>query len=136
MPLAKPTAVLAFTGAFKKDPARGRARAGEPQPRARLAEEPPAHLDADSAGVWAEIMAVVPLDVLGNCDALAVEVAARLTVRMRTMEPEDFNAAIFTQLMRALGELGMSPLGRVKIKMTDFGDGREDGKTGNAFADL
>jgi hypothetical protein len=81
-------------------------------------------------------MAVVPLDVLGNCDALAVEVAARLTVRMRTMEPEDFNAAIFTQLMRALGELGMSPLGRVKIKMTDFGDGREDGKTGNAFADL
>ena len=129
----KPTAVLKFTGAFQHDPVRARARAGEPTPRERLAETPPDYLPDDVKSVWQQVMSVVPLDVLGDCDVLAVEIVARLTARMRRDDDTDW-----AQLRIALTELGMTPASRSKVKLTDFGDAVKspDGKTGNAFADV
>jgi len=134
MTARQPTNVLAFKGTFAKDPARGRARAGEPQPRERLADNPPDYLPLEVAAVWRQVMAVVPLDVLGDSDVLAVEIVARLTAKMRADGETDW-----AQLRIALCELGMTPASRSKVKVTDFDDAadRKPGeKTGNAFADL
>jgi hypothetical protein len=98
-----------------------------------LAETPPDYLPPDIAAVWRQVMGVVPLDVLADCDVISVEIVARLTAQMRSEGETDW-----AQLRIALGELGMSPASRSKVKVMDFGDAeRKPGEpTGNAFADL
>ena len=130
--LRKPTNIHEFTGAHAINPSRGRARAGEPTPRARLAEAPPNYLPPDVAAVWRQVMSVIPFDVLADCDVIAVETVARLTAQMRSEGETDW-----AQLRIALCELGMTPASRSKVKVTDFGDAvAPGGKTGNAFADV
>jgi hypothetical protein len=89
-------------------------------------------LAANVAVVWKQIMAVIPFDVLADCDMIAVEVVARLTAQMREEGETDW-----AQLRIALCELGMTPASRSKVRVHDFGDGGKAGEpTGNAFADV
>lgn len=114
----KPSAVLAFTGAFKQNPSRGRAREGEPVPRAPIGETPPAHLSPEVAKAWAEIVALCPAGVLADCDVFAVEMAARLLTMAREDREDNRPIIAGQQVLRWLCELGMTPASRSKVKCT------------------
>lgn len=76
---------------------------GEPLPA-----EPPASLEAALHGAWADIVAA-GAGRLVLADALLVEVAARLLVKVRC---GDARAADVSSLTRVLGMLALDPLHR------------------------
>ena len=113
----KPTSVLAFTGAFKTNPSRGRARSGEPVPRGPIGEPPPG-MAAEVESAWREIVALCPAGVLADCDIYAVEAAANMVSQMRAGGADP---ATFAQLRMMLGELGMTPASRSKVQVMATG---------------
>ena len=110
MPLRKPTAVLEMSGALKKNPARGRARANEPQVDGKLGNAP-SHLSDDAKKVWGEIRK--RCQWVTEADWITVEEVCIMTVRMRQggMKASDFNT-----LRSLLSELGMTPVSRSKVQ--------------------
>ena len=100
----KPTAVLEDTGAFKHDPKRGLARANEPKPVGPVGE-PPAYFDASHREVWDEYIAEAPRGVLTTADRKQLELAVRLTCRMRIAPGKMTKALNF--LSKVLLSLGM-----------------------------
>lgn len=106
----KPTAALELAGAYKKDPARKRARKGEPKPDAPLGE-PPATLQELEADVWRELAAAAPW--LTGADRAALEIATRLMFAFRVASIVDYK--IVGPLISALAKLGMTPADRSKI---------------------
>jgi len=115
----KPTKVLEFTGRFAKNPSRGRERADEPEPGGPIGE-PPAGMPAEVEACWREIVSLCPAGVLADCDTFAVECAAHLAAQVRAGGADP---ATFAQLRLALGELGMSPSSRSKVRATVPVDG-------------
>jgi phage terminase small subunit len=72
----KPSNLLKMTGAFAKNPDRGRARANEPVPTGELGG-PPKHLSPAAKKIWHELAKQLPTGVAADCDRLSfgVEVA-------------------------------------------------------------
>jgi phage terminase small subunit len=137
----KPTSVLEFSGAFKKNPKRRRERRFEPIPDGPLGA-PPAYLKGEVLKCWFRIVAVAPLNVICNCDEMIVEMVARLMVRIR--DP-NCSMSAYTALRVGLRELGLTPASRSLVVPAVFGAQpgavfgfAEDGRplTGNEFADV
>lgn len=110
----KPSKVLEFTGAFKKNPARRAQREGEPTPRGGLGE-PPKYFDAADKVCWNELRKAVPKGVHTQMDRPTAEMIARLWARFRRNE---LNAAELGILSSLLGRHGMTPADRSKVRVT------------------
>ncbi|MDP9039823.1 MAG: hypothetical protein M3O02_11220 [Acidobacteriota bacterium] len=78
----KPTAVLEATGAFQKDPRRAEARANEPKANGPIGD-PPAYFDNVHRAIWFELIDECPSGVLAKSDRKHLELASRLTAKMR-----------------------------------------------------
>jgi len=78
----KPTQVLEDKGAFKHDPARAEARKNEPKQLKPLGD-PPDYFDQTHIAVWNEYVEECPRGVLTSGDRKVLELAVRLTCKMR-----------------------------------------------------
>jgi hypothetical protein len=75
---------------------------------------PPAHLATTERAVWAELVRVAHPGLLTRSDRLLMEVAAKLIVRMRTL---DVKTSELNALMNVLARMGMTPAARLKMNL-------------------
>jgi len=120
----KPTALHAISGALDHDRKRYADRADEPVDNRPLGP-PPTTLPAPQRAAWGEIERLAPWLVFA--DRLAVEVAVRLLVFVRSAGIGYASPAYLSRLQAALGALGLTPADRSKVSMPAR-------KPGNAFA--
>ncbi|MBC8008591.1 MAG: hypothetical protein H7067_00665 [Burkholderiales bacterium] len=104
--------------------AAGRDTQNEPRPRGPLTERP--RLPRAVAQCWDEIISLAPEGILQDCDAVIVELTARLWAKARSGKA---SAAEMTQLRTCLGELAMSPAARSRVTIKSAATER------NEFAD-
>jgi hypothetical protein len=129
-----PSNVLQLNGAYKKNPNRKPDEGTEPELKAGVGE-PPEYLDADAKALWHEIVSLACHGVLGDSDRLIVELAATLMAEFRRGGRDEtgkplFSDARLSRLQAALGQLGMTPADRSKVKIP------QKAKPANAFSDL
>jgi hypothetical protein len=113
----KPTIVHELSGAFKKNPDRGRARANEPQPKAGIGPAP-GHLSEVEQRCWDEIVGIAPNGVLYDSDRISLEITAVLLAKFRE-ERTDMKAALIARLEGLLARFGLSPADRSKVMVPD-----------------
>lgn len=111
----KPSNVLELNGAFKRNPARGKARENEPVPNGEIGD-PPDHMSANVAACWREIVGFARPGVLCRADRLIVEHAVRILATLRA-EQWRGNPALLSRFEVVLGKLGMSPADRSKVSI-------------------
>ena len=102
----------------------GRDPSKEPAPRGPLTTRP--RLPCAVANCWDDLVRLAPKGVLQDCDAVIVELAARLWAKARK---GDASAAEMTQLRSCLGELGMTPAARSRVQIPEP-------ESANEFRDL
>lgn len=108
----KPTNVLEFTGAFKKNPARGRERANEPKPTAAADSTAPDWMNETEVKCWDWIRIRCAPGVLANSDEGALELAAELRALVITRKADSKDRTLLKALYT---ELGMTPASRSKV---------------------
>jgi hypothetical protein len=111
----KPTNLHEISGAFKKNPDRGRARKNEPVPKAGIGPAP-SHMTDQERACWDEIVSIVPNGVLYDSDRLAVEITAKLLAKYRR---DEHSTPELTALRASLSSLGLTPADRSKIVVPD-----------------
>jgi len=111
----KPAAILEMSGALGKNPSRRRVEPSVALPFGK----PPAHLSRELKAAWREISRAAPCGVLTGADRVAVELAARLLVRIRTADT--FTAADANGLRSLLSSLGMTPADRSRVTAAHAG---------------
>lgn len=111
----KPTIVHELSGAFRKNPDRGRARSNEPVPKAGIGPAP-GHMADDERACWDEIVGIAPNGVLYDSDRLGVEITAKLLAKYRR---DEHLPAELTALRASLSSLGLWPADRSKIVAPD-----------------
>ena len=99
-----PTAVQEAKGAFVKDPARGRARANEPEANGPIGS-PPAYFDKHHKDAWHELVSEAAPGVLCRSDRKHLELTVRLLCKMRVAPGRMPKWLRF--LAKACQELGM-----------------------------
>jgi hypothetical protein len=109
-----PTRILEMTGALAHDRKRYANRTAEPVPAGELGEAPEP-FDKNLKLIWNEMVAQVPEGVLTNADRVILELAVRLTAKMRKGE---LTAAVAAQLVSCLSRLAMTPSDRSKVQVT------------------
>ncbi len=117
----KPTNILEMTGALKKNPKRYKDRENEPE-NINAIRKPPAHLSKDEKAAYREIIKLSIPGVLGESDALAVEMAACLLVKCRGQYEIDgeiihASATEQNQFYKYLNQFAMTPADRSKISV-------------------
>jgi phage terminase small subunit len=117
----KPTALLEASGAFKKNPARGRARENEPVQREKLGPAP-RYLSQLQRACWNRIVALCPDGVLKAADEPIVELTAGLWAKSREGMA---TAADCNQLKACLQQLGMTPAARSLVQVVKVEEGNE-----------
>jgi hypothetical protein len=118
-----PTAILQAKGSFQHDPARGRARADEPQPAEPLGD-PPECLDRDEKDMWHYVASLLPDGVAFSTDRLAMERLVCLLVKARRKIATSADESLIASY---LAKWGMTPADRSRIhavqpKQTDEWD--------------
>lgn len=108
-----PTNVLEASGAFKKNPNRGRPK--EPKVTKKLGK-PPYTLSDSQLKAWKEIVTQAPGGVLTFADRINVEMASGLLAEYR-MTQTDFSAAKMSRLQSILATFGMSPADRSRVEV-------------------
>ena len=91
----KPTSILEFKGAYKKNPQRR--RKAEPKPTKPVGRPPP-HLDKDQRKAWRDIIRQCHPGVITQMDRAALEVAAYGLAWLRTAEkvkPSELRGVMF-----------------------------------------
>lgn len=106
----KPTNILKLNGAFKHDPARGKARENEPVPTGGIGSCPD-HI-SELTPIWDEVVDIVPPGVLSNCDRIIMEMICRSIHQLRT---DTISDGRFSRLAAMLGKIGLTPSDRSKI---------------------
>jgi hypothetical protein len=105
------------SGAVAKNPARfANDPHTPPAPKAAIGKAP-RHLEAAQQKVWREIVSNLPEGLLGSCDAIIVELAVRLVIKMRTL-PEKWTSTDAGQLANIMGKLGGTPGDRLRLNVT------------------
>lgn len=122
----KPTAELERTGAFDTNPARGRARAAEPQPKDPLGPPPESFNSKYGDGpallaAWKELLVETKEVFLTSADRGHFEMTCRLRVRCRSTRAKTGD---FAQLNKYQSQLGLNPASRslvnaIGVKTTD-----------------
>ena len=129
-----PTNVLQLKGAYKKHPERKPAAGTEPEAKAEIGKAPD-YLESDVKAIWDEIVSLACPGVLGDSDRCIVEIAATLMAEFRRGGRDENGRPLFTdarlsRLQAALGQLGMTPADRSKVKVP------QKAPAGNPFGDL
>jgi phage terminase small subunit len=109
----KPTALLLLNGGLAHDKKRYANRTAEPVPSGELGPAP-RHFNAELKAIWNELVKQIPAGVLTCADRIILELACRLTNKMRTEEFTSSNAA---QLVSCLSRLGLTPADRSKVQV-------------------
>jgi phage terminase small subunit len=120
-----PTNVHVLRGTGKVHPERMRERKNEPKEDRQIGDIPE-YLAEDEKKAWREIVTNVIPGVLGQADRNSVELASVLMAAFRRRETTSSDLG---QLIRLLGQFGMTPSERSKINVG--GKGKEE----NPFAD-
>lgn len=120
-----PTNILALRGAYKKHPERKPEAGTEPEPRGAVGE-PPEHMAADAKAVWHELVGLACPGVLGDSDRFLVEIVSTLMAEFRRGGVDEngkslFSDAKLSRLQAGLGQLGMTPADRSKVKVPQKG---------------
>jgi len=105
----KPTELLELTGAFAKNPSRTRPVGAKSE---HGLGEPPAHLLAEEAACWHEVVGNSAANVLTSADRVLVEMVARLLARSRV---EWLKGAEWALMLQCLVRLGWTPADRSKV---------------------
>lgn len=108
-----PTSLLVLNGGLAHDKKRYQNRTAEPVPAGDLGPAPK-HFDKPLKAIWKELVEQVPPGVLTIADRVILELACRLTLKMRTQEFTSSNAA---QLVSCLSRLAMTPADRSKTQV-------------------
>lgn len=121
----KPVGVLEFSPGYRRNPARKRARAGEPKIKAGLGDPPAewaagAEHNARFAGLltaWQEIAAQDVCRVLNCSHRDLVEIACHLKYKIRRASAGYGKATSgdFSQLTNVLGKMGMTPVDSSRV---------------------
>lgn len=130
-----PSKILEFTGAFKKNPKRGREREMEPEPKAPVGLAPK-HFKKDERAAWKYIVAIAPTGVLGDSDRAYLEVAARLFAYSRRAPVEDWQQAKVNRLETMLSKLGLNPADRSRVSAGGRPLAAKGADKGNPFAEF
>lgn len=103
----KPAAVQELSGAWQKNPQRRREEfeAGD-------IGDCPKHLTKEQKATWREIAGLFPEGVLQRTDRVTLETMACLLVKQRQ---DDITNAERGQLIKLLGQMGMTPTERSKV---------------------
>jgi hypothetical protein len=109
----KPTNVLKLNGTQNRNPGRLKEREGEPDNIAPLGD-PPIELTDEESDCWRELADISIPGVLGKADRIAVEMAAKLLVRLRSGEAPQAEQGLF---FKYLSQFGMLPADRSKIAL-------------------
>ena len=128
MPSRKPTAVHELSGAYRKNPQRGRARANEPAPKAGIGPAP-GHLSEVESQCWDELVNIAPNGVMYDSDRVHLELTAKLLAYVRAQGIEGTSPQLLNRLSVCLGKLGLTPADRSSIVV-------DDRHTANPFARL
>ena len=111
-----PTNVHFLTGSAKKNPDRMKKRADEPKDKRDIDVKPHLALKTKlEKDCYKELVDNCIPSVLKQCDKTAVMVAARLLARF---VDDDATSAETAQLIKLLGQFGMTPSERTRIKVT------------------
>lgn len=124
-----PTNVHELKGSFKHNPDRGRAREAEPEPKAGIGPAPD-YLSPQEKDAWDYLVGIAPNAVLGDCDRGHMELTAKLFAYSRSVTMAEMDAAKLNKLLACLGQLGMNPADRSKVKVIG------GGKSKNKFDDI
>ena len=117
----KPTAILELSGAFKKNPARAAARAGDPLPIGEIGD-PPANFDQVLAQIWRDLVAECAPGVAKRSDRMALEGFCRVSLRCRNPKAR---ASDFALLRAYAQQFGMTPAGRSLVCVAPDDNGNE-----------
>jgi hypothetical protein len=88
-------------------------RTREPKPTGALGSAPK-HFDEPLRQIWKEVVKSIPPGVLTNSDRIILELACRLTYKMRAGDLTSSNAA---QLVSCLSRLAMTPADRSRVNL-------------------
>lgn len=113
-PPRKPTNVLALSGAFKHNPARAKARQGEPEAVGEVGDPPP-RLPDPVATCWREIVGLAHEGTLGTADRLIVEHGAHLLAQLRAAEWRA-HPTLLLRWEAFLAKLGLTPADRSRVQ--------------------
>jgi hypothetical protein len=127
-----PTNVLELSGAYKNHPERRAERENEPEPKAGIGP-PPSRFTPSEAEAWDYLVGIAPIGVLGDSDRAHLELAARLLSYSWHCSMEKIEAAKLTKLAQLLGQMGLNPSDRSKVKV---GGKANKPARGNAFSAL
>lgn len=111
----KPSNILKLSGAFAKNPSRGRARADEPESRGELGDPPGWMTDAQRVA-WIELRGYMHAGVC--CEADRPMFTATAILYKQVCEP-DCPLPVILALMKALASFGMTPADRSRVKVTN-----------------
>lgn len=109
----KPTNILKLNGAFKRNPARGKARENEPVPPGGIGKAPD-HLDDEHRVIWDEYVAASAPGVLTCSDRRAFELLVRLAHQMQ-YNYSNMPTGDKTQFRALSGQFGFTPSDRSKV---------------------
>ena len=114
----KPSALKELSGSFKNHPERRNKE--EPKPKAGIG---PASkfLNDEMQKIWDEVVDQVCIGVLGDADRFALETLCRLIYDMR-FDWEEFNGSKQSNLIKLLGQFGMTPVERQKLHVGETKD--------------
>ncbi|WP_143584330.1 P27 family phage terminase small subunit [Stenotrophomonas rhizophila] len=120
----KPTEHHRLTGALAHDPGRFKDRLDEPVDDRPLGD-PPMHLDAKHRVCWGEIERISAPGVLRFGDRIAVEMTSVLLASFRELGPAMPDQKL-RRLESMLGQLGLTPAARTKVKAVGQHSSRND----------
>jgi phage terminase small subunit len=109
----KPTNLLLLSGSIAHDKKRYASRTKEPKPNGELGK-PPKSLCPELKEAWKEVVKSVPEGVLTSADRIIVELASRLTLKMREGTISTGETA---QLISCLSRLGLTPADRSRVSV-------------------
>lgn len=112
--------MLDLRGAFKKNPQRGRERAGEPIPTTEVGKAP-ACLKPDQKKIWDEMVAQAFW--LTGADRFLLEIGVTLMAMFRANQ---FEVKDHTVLINTLNKLGFGPSERSKLKAPGANEDEEN----------
>ena len=136
--LRKTTAELERTGAFDKNPKRGRERAAAPEPEGEIGPPPPGfcnpHSPTDLAlrEIWFELLQNAKEVRLTSADRIHVEMTCRLIYRCRRPGAKTGD---FAQQNKYLAQLGLNPADRSRVQGHGRKSAEEEEGEWSEFAD-
>lgn len=114
-PARKPSNILKASGAFTKNPSRGRARADEPEVRGELGE-PPERMTEAQREYWNELKGYMHLGVCAENDRPAF---TTLVFMYEALWKSDCEVSVMVAFLKALAYFGMTPADRSRVKVTN-----------------